>query len=167
MDDLSGREVFVRKSSSYHESLVALNEKLKARGKTPVNIQAAPENLEDDDLLEMVNAGLIPAIIVDNYLANYWKKVFPNLTSTMPRPCAPAGSLAVAIRKNSPQLAAGLNKFMANYGLGTAFGDQIERRYLVSTKYTKSATAEADRKKFLALIDLFRKYGTSTTWTFC
>jgi membrane-bound lytic murein transglycosylase MltF len=43
--------------------------------------------------------------------------------------------------------------------LGTAFGNQIERKYLVSTKYTKSATSEAERKKFQAVLDLFRKYG--------
>ena len=37
-------------------------------------------NLEDDDLLEMVNAGLIPAIVVDDFLADFWKKVFTQLT---------------------------------------------------------------------------------------
>jgi len=45
---------------------------------------------------------------------------------------AHAAYLAIAIRKNSPQLAAALNTFMGNYGLGTAFGDQVERKYLVS-----------------------------------
>jgi len=158
-EDLSGREVYVRPESKYHESLVALNDTLKKKGKPLVDIRAAPDNLEDDDLLEMVNAGLIPATVVDNYLAAYWDKVFANLVLHDKAAVRTGGVLAVAIRKNSPQLAAGLNRFMAKYGLGTAFGTQIERKYLVSTKYTTSATAEAERKKFLALIDLFRKYG--------
>ena len=38
VEDLSGGEVFVRKLSSYHESLVTLNEALKAKGKPPVAI---------------------------------------------------------------------------------------------------------------------------------
>ena len=76
IDDLAGQEVFVRKTSAYYQSLLALNERLKAAGKPPVDIQAAPENLEDDDLLEMVNAGLIKIIVVDNYLAEFWKQVF-------------------------------------------------------------------------------------------
>ena len=67
IDDLSGQEVFVRKSSAYYESLLALNERLKASGKAPVAIREAPENLEDDDLLEMVNVGLIKITVVDNY----------------------------------------------------------------------------------------------------
>ena len=41
---------------------------------------------------------------------------------------------------------------MAKYGLGTAFGNMIEKRYLVNTKYAKSATSEAERKKFQALV---------------
>jgi membrane-bound lytic murein transglycosylase MltF len=52
VDDLAGQEVFVRKSSIYNESLVKLNEQLKARGKPAVVITPAPEALEDDDLLE-------------------------------------------------------------------------------------------------------------------
>ena len=41
-EDLSGREVFVRKSSSYYESLVALNQRLEARGRPKVLILEAP-----------------------------------------------------------------------------------------------------------------------------
>src|SRR5262249_22513639 len=76
-DDLSGREVFVRRSSSYYESLQALNKSLTSRGKSPVTIHLAPEPLKDDDLLEMVNAGLIKRTIVDDFVAEFWRQVFP------------------------------------------------------------------------------------------
>jgi ABC-type amino acid transport substrate-binding protein len=72
IDDLSGHEVFARTLGGYHQSLVEFNEKFKAQGKAPMNIREAPRQLEDDDLLEMVNAGLIPAIVVDDYLARFW-----------------------------------------------------------------------------------------------
>ncbi len=42
VDDLAGQEVFVRKGSIYDESLVSLNEQLKARGKPPVVIDGRP-----------------------------------------------------------------------------------------------------------------------------
>ncbi|HEX6850047.1 MAG TPA: transporter substrate-binding domain-containing protein, partial [Candidatus Polarisedimenticolaceae bacterium] len=158
VDDLSGKEVFVREKSAYHQSLLALNETFVAGGKPPIAIQAAPPSLEDDDLLEMVNAGLIPAIVVDDYLANFWKKVLPEIAVHENVAVHSGGKLAIAIRKNSPQLASALNKFMGNYGLGTSFGNQIERRYLVETRYAKNATSEASRKKFQQVVDLFRKY---------
>jgi membrane-bound lytic murein transglycosylase MltF len=68
------------------------------------------------------------------------------------------GTLAVAIRKGSPQLLAGLNGIIDKYGLGTAFGNTIEKRYLQSTQYAKNATSEAERRKFLAMVELFKKY---------
>ncbi len=47
---------------------------------------------------------------------------------------------------------------MGKYGLGTAFGNRVERQYLVNATYAKSATSEQGRKTFLAVVDLFRKY---------
>ena len=158
-DDLSGREVFVRRSSSYHESLVALNNKLEAQGRPPVKIRLATENLEDDDLLEMVNAGLIRNIVVDNYLAEFWKQIFPNITIHPAAALRTGGSLAVAVRKDNPKLTSELNHFIGKVGLASATGAILNKKYLNSTKFVKNATSEAERKKFHALLDLFRRYG--------
>jgi membrane-bound lytic murein transglycosylase MltF len=158
VDDLSGQEVFTRKYSNFYASLVALNERLKAKGKPPVLIEEVPGNLEDDDLLEMVNAGLIPTIVVHDYLAEFWKKVFTNITVHDTVTLRTGASFAVPIRKGSPLLKAELDAFIAKYGLGTAFGNVVAKRYLASTKYVKSATSEAERKKFLAMAEYFKKY---------
>ena len=76
VEDLSGKDVYARKDGKYYASLVALNERLKAKGKPPAVIREIPGNLEDDDVLEMVNADLIPITVVDDFLAEFWKKVF-------------------------------------------------------------------------------------------
>src|SRR5262249_34054080 len=44
--DLAGQEDFVRKSSSYYESLVRLNGELERAGKPAVRLKLAPETLE-------------------------------------------------------------------------------------------------------------------------
>ena len=160
VEDLSGKTIFVRKLSPYHESLLALNEKFKANGRPEVALKDAPEDLEDEDLLEMVNAGLIPATVVDNYLATFWTSVFTHLKVHDDVVVRSDGALAIAIRKNSPQLKDGLNRFMGKYGLGSAFGNQVERNYLVSTKYVKNAASQEERQKFLAVVDLFQKYSS-------
>jgi len=165
-DDLSGREVFVRKTSSYYESLNEFNARLKAAGKPPVNVQMASENLEDDDLLEMVNAGLIPATVVDNYLANFWKQVFPDIKVHGDIALRRGGNLAVAVRKNSPQLTRELNGFVAKQGMDSAIGNILNKRYLQSTKFVKNAASSAERQKFMKLIDLFRKYGDQYKFDF-
>ena len=158
VDDLSGKEVFVRKSSAYYQSLLALNERLKASGKKPVAIEDVPESLEDDDVLEMVNVGLIKITVVDDFIADFWRKVFTDLTVHDQVAVRTGGNLAVAIRKNSPKLAAGLNTIIDEYGLGTTFGNMMEKRYLQNTQYVKNATSEADIKKFEQIAQYFKKY---------
>jgi membrane-bound lytic murein transglycosylase MltF len=158
-DDLSGKQIFVRRSSSYYGSLQALNKTLETQGKLPVDIHEASESLEDDDLLEMVNAGLIPATVVDDFLADYWKQVFTDLRVHNDVAVRTGGNLAVAIRKNSPRLAAELNTFIEKNGLDSTFGRIVSKRYLDSTRFVRNAASEAERKKFLAMVDLFRKYG--------
>jgi membrane-bound lytic murein transglycosylase MltF len=136
-----------------------LNARLTAKGRPPAVIREAPGNLEDDDILEMVNAGLMPITIVDDYLASFWKKTFTDLTVNDAATVRTGGTLGVAVRKGSPQLTAALNGFLADYGLGTAFGNMIEKRYLVNTTFAKNAAAEAERAKLRAVISMFQKYG--------
>jgi membrane-bound lytic murein transglycosylase MltF len=160
IEDLSGREVFVRRSSAYYESLERLNESLKSKGKAPVVIKDAPEALEDDDILEMVNAGLMEITVVDDFVAEFWQQVFPNIKVHTDVAVQTGGEIAIGVRKNSPRLMRAVNTWIKEYGRGTAFGNTIERRYLENTKYVKNAAAEAERKKLRGLVKLFQTYGS-------
>jgi membrane-bound lytic murein transglycosylase MltF len=159
VDDLAGKEVFVRPSSSYFESLTELNTRFKEEGKPEVKLKPAPENLEDEDLLEMLNSGLIKLLVVDSHKARFWKQIFPGLTLHEEIAVRSGGSIAWAIRDNSPLLKAELNEFARKHGKGTAFGSEIFRRYLKSTKYVKNATNSEEIKKFRDLVQFFRRYG--------
>jgi membrane-bound lytic murein transglycosylase MltF len=158
LDDLSGQAVFVRPSSSYHASLVALNGRLQAAGKAPVTITEAPEALEDDDILEMVNAGLVPITVIDDYLAEFWEQVFTAAKPRQDLALRSGGEIAVAVRKDNPKLKAAGDDWIRRNGLGTAFGNVLNKRYLQSTGYAATATSEAERRKFRELVALFRKY---------
>jgi membrane-bound lytic murein transglycosylase MltF len=159
LDDLPGKEVFVRKSSSYYESLVALNRKLAAAKQPPVLLKAAPETLEDEDLIEMLNAGLVPLIVVDKYLAEFWKQIFPQITVHGDVAVRTGGEIAWAIRKGTPQLKAQLDDFAKRHKVGTSTGNQLMTRYLKNVRYVKNAASAQERKKFLDLVSYFRKYG--------
>ena len=159
VDDLSGKDVFVRKSSSYHESLVALNKKFKAAGKAPVTLTEAPEILEDEDLIEMLNAGIVSVIIVNKHQADFWKQIFPDITVHGDVAVRTGGEMAWAVRKGSPLLKAELDGFAARNKVGTSIGNQLLTRYLKSAKYLKNSTSEAERKKFTDLVAYFQKYG--------
>ena len=158
-DDLSGREVFVRRSSSYNESLRRLNESLARRGKAPVVITDAPEALEDDDLLEMVNAGLVDVTIVDDFVAEFWREIFPHLRVHAGAVVRANGYIGVGVRRDNPLLVNALNVWIREYGPRTAFGNMMQKRYLQNTQYVTSATDDAERRKLKRLIALFETYG--------
>jgi len=159
VDELSGQTVFVRKASSYRFSIEALNDRFKSQGKAPLAIKEAPDTLEDDDILEMVNAGLVPMTIVDDYLAEFWQKVFTNITLQKAVAVRTGGSLAVAVRKGSPKLLQAANNFIKVYGPESMFGKSMDRRYLQNTKYAVNATSKAERERFQTIVDMFKKYG--------
>jgi membrane-bound lytic murein transglycosylase MltF len=159
VDELAGKEIFVRKSSSYYESLVALNLRFATEKKPAVIIKEVPETLEDEDLIEMVNAGLIPIIIVDNHVADFWKQVFPEITVHDGIAVRAGGNIAWAIRKGSPLLKAAVDDFLARHSKGTKVGNEVLARYFKNAKYVKDAASESERKKFLALVQYFQNYG--------
>ena len=159
LEDLGGKEVFVRKSSSYYGSLLSLNRKLKAAGKPVVEIVETSEFLEDEDLLEMVSAGLIPIIVMDDHKAKFWEKVQKNVTMHYDLVLNGGGEIGWAIRQNSPELKRVINQFVQKHKKGTLFGNIIIKRYLVDTSEVKNNVQASEMKRFRKTIDLFRKYG--------
>ncbi len=158
LDDLSGKEVFLRENSSYWENVEKLNVRLKQEGKAPVKLRAAPGNMEDEDLLEMLNAGLVEIVIMNDYAAKLWAGVYKNIQLHADIAVNAGGEFAWAMRKDSPQLRAALNGFVKTHRQGTAFGNATIRKYLATTQMIKSATSPVELKKFQATVEMFRKY---------
>jgi membrane-bound lytic murein transglycosylase MltF len=158
VEDLSGRDVYVRKSSSFYESLLTLNAELARTNKAPVKIRPASESLEVEDILEMVNAGLVKTTIADSYIAAFWKQIFPRLVVHQDVTVRTGGDIAWMIRKDSPQLAAELNGFIAR-ARKTGQGNELLTKYFKSTRWAQAATSKDELEKFEKTVELFRKYG--------
>ncbi|EJJ29456.1 lytic transglycosylase F [Rhizobium sp. CF142] len=166
LDELSGKSVAVRASSSYYEHLLARNKELSAAGKPEIGIHVMDESLEDEDLMEMVNAGLLPFTIVDVYKADIWLHVFPDMKVRHDIVLASEGKIAWAIRKDSPELKAELNAFVATHRVGTTFGNMLRNTYFKQDKIVKRAYAPDDVARFQTLIEIFRKYGGSYSFDY-
>lgn len=158
LEDLSGREIFLRPSSSYAEHLGALNKSFESAGKKPIQISSLDEELEDEDILEMVNAGLLPWGIVDEHKATLWSSVFTSLKVRQDIVIHEGGEIAWAMRRDSPLLLATVNKFVETHKLGTSFGNMLKKRYLGTNSPAKRATSEEEMRKFEELAAIFRQY---------
>jgi membrane-bound lytic murein transglycosylase MltF len=158
VDDLSGKEVHVRKSSSYYESLLNLNATFKRAGRQPIKLVIADEIFQDEDLLEMVNAGLIPMIVVDSHKALFWEQIFDQIKVHPDIAVRTGGEIAWAFRKNSPKLEAIVNAFVKDHKKGTLLGNMLFKRYLRDNRYVKNSVSEQEMKKFRAMVEYFKTY---------
>jgi len=148
----------VRPSSSYHESLMQLNQSFKKAGKPQMNLVAADEVFQDEDLLEMVNAGLIPMIVVDSHKARFWEQIFDKIKVHPDIAVRSGGEIAWAFRPNSPKLKTMVNEFVKGHKKGTLLGNILLKRYLRDTRYVKNSAAQEEREKFQSMVALFEKY---------
>jgi membrane-bound lytic murein transglycosylase MltF len=139
VEDLAGRDVYVRQSSSYYASLGRLNETLAAAGRPMAQLRLVDEHLEDEDLLEMVNAGLIDTIVVDEHKAQFWARIFPDIR-LHPRVRLRSGArIAWAVRKDNPAFKALVNEFVRGHRIGTRFGNILFAQYLKSMAWAERA----------------------------
>ena len=159
IDDLAGREMYVRASSSYRTSLDELNRRFREEGKDEIKILDVSEFLEDEDILELVNSGALEWAVVDDYKARRWADVFENLTVRDDIVFRSGGQLAFAIREDSPKLMATLNEFLKSHRQGTLKGNILINRYIKDFDWTQNVMGAEDYERFKEVVGIFEKYG--------
>ena len=158
LDDLSGLEIYVRASSSYAQHLGALNADLARKGRPPAIIRPADEALEDGDILEMVGAGLVPATVIDSWVAELYSGVLPGLTLHPDLALSRGGEIGWAFRQGSPRLAEAIDAFAKTHRQGPTAGNVLLGKYIKSDRFVRNARSEQDVERFRQMRDLFRKY---------
>ncbi len=159
LEALSGRTVELRRSSSYAESLEALNARLAAQALPPANLVYLPEALEDEDLMEMLDAGLLELIVIDAWKARIWATVLPHIRVREDLTVRGNCEVGWAVRKGSPELTAVLAEFFTrtsrNWGGFDSRIASFQRRirHLVASERTE------ERRRFEVTRALFEKYG--------
>jgi membrane-bound lytic murein transglycosylase MltF len=159
MDDLSGQTAWINPLSVANKGLASVNDSFKKAGKPALTVRASDPNLTEDDLLEMVNAGLISATFAGTLRAQFWSQVYPNIRVHPEISASDEGNLAWAVRKNSPQLKQVLDEFTETHRKGSTFGNTMLQRYLKSTKWVKNSTNSAEMAKFQSYIKYFQQFG--------
>src|SRR4051794_27329776 len=115
LEGLGGKQVWVNPLTTYYENLEKVNASLKKHGKGLIDIREADKQLDQDDLIQMVNAGLLPATVTTNQRADLWSKVFPNLKAHPEIVVGSEGQIAWVMRKKNPKLKKLVDSFVATH----------------------------------------------------
>ena len=160
LESLGGKEIYVNPLTVQYQVLQQINDNLQKAGKPLIVIKPADKYLLEDDLVQMVDAGLIPATVTIASRAELWSEILHHLT-IHPRPVIAGGEqVAWAVRKNNPQLKQLLDEFIAPRAVGSSFGNTLVRRYLENTRWVVNSTSPEEMKKFEALSGIFKKYAS-------
>ena len=159
IDGLSGREIFVRASSSYYEHLQFLSGVFEEKQLAPPVLVKADELLEAEDIVEMISLGEVEMTVMDDYKAEFWAGVLPDIIVRNDLAIKTGGSIAWAHRKNSPLLAERLEGFLKKYGKGSLLGNDTYNRFLAQASRARCANSANVSDNIEQLISLFSKYG--------
>jgi membrane-bound lytic murein transglycosylase MltF len=159
LEDLAGHEVYVRRSSSHAEHIRRLNQQWVRQGRRPIVIQPADENLEDGDILELVNAGVVPIAVVDGADADFYRPLLPSVMVRDDLVLASGASVAWALRKGTPQLRAEVDEFVRGHRVGTTFGNVVARRYYENNRWITNPASPEQTRRFDEVVGAFRRAG--------
>ena len=157
--DLAGKEIVVPVASSYFESVIAMNQRLIKDGHEPMRLTASDPRLEIEDLIEMMDADLIPMTVADSHRMRLWSRVFKNIKVHEDIVFRENASIALAMRKESPQLKKVLDGFVRENRVGTLVTNMLLTKFTEYTGWVKPALEKDPFRRFEQLAGLFRTYG--------
>lgn len=158
LSNLSGRHLFVRKSSSYYTSLLSFNKKLLKSDNAPIEIVKADEELETEDILELVNSGAIEMTVCDSHIAKLWSGIFKDMVIHDHLKVRTGAKIAWMVRKKNPELRQSLNRFIKGHRKGTLLGNIYFKRYYRKNPWIKNPLSKNERIKLEKYKKLFQKY---------
>lgn len=158
LQSLAGKEIHVLRGSSYAASLRRLNSEFEKAGKARMRIREADPRLLSEDLLELLDNGVLDYTVVDDYKARLWADVFSNLTLYNDFPLRKSTPVGWAVRKHNPRLLASLKGYTRVVKKGSYLGNMLFRRYYRNARRLRDPAAGKARERLHALVELFKKY---------
>jgi len=151
-EDLAGRSVHVRPSSAYRKTLEALREEGIA-----VEIVAAPEELETEEIIAMVASGEYDLTLSDSHILeielNWRDDVQPAFALSDSEP------LAWAVREANPELKSALDRFIREEYRGLYYNVIYEKYFRDTGKIRTRRQQEGDERAGLSPYDeIAKKY---------
>ena len=159
LEDLAGKTVYVLNRSSYAEHLLRLNETFRQKKLAPIRIEQSDPNLLSEDILELVNSGVVDITVIDDYKARLWQQVLPNIRIYENLKIAENNTIGWATRKDNEKLTRSLDAFAATIRKGTLLGNMLFKRYYRDTRWISNPLGTEEARKLEAFVALFRKYG--------
>lgn len=155
-EQLSGRSVALSAGSAAGSALGEINQKLMQAGRAPIAIEWVDPTLAVEDVLEMVQAGVYPATVVEQTIADRWAKVLPKLRVESRLTLGKAADMHWFLRKDASMLHASVDRFLQHYSAPDNQDAAFERVYrrLYRVQYPLDRTGRQRLEKVRSTLQL-------------
>jgi membrane-bound lytic murein transglycosylase MltF len=157
LHDLSGKQVAVRTTSSYAESLARLNLELVKEGRAPVDVVFVDDALATERILELVAARKYAFTVADSLIAELAVRMYPSLRVAEGLALRRGGELAWATVPEASMLADEMNTFLRRYREGSLLGNLAARRYF-EDEARLASRVDGERSVISEFDALFREH---------
>lgn len=158
IDALTEVPLYVSDGSRYADSLERLNDERTAAGKQPFDVRYVDSRLDDYDLMEMAEVGLIPGTVMASHKAEFWGDIYTSVEVHQDLELTEDGRIAWAVRSENPELLAALNDFADEVKQGTLVGNVVLKKYLGSTDWIENIGAEEAAAKIAHVQPVIEEY---------
>ncbi|MFC6585393.1 hypothetical protein [Sulfitobacter aestuariivivens] len=143
LEDLTRVPIYVSENGRYARDLLELNAEREADGKRPFRIKLVDGRLDDFDLIELVEIGLLPATVASDFKARFWQTVYPSVAVREDLALTLDGHIAWAVRSENPELQRVLDGFAGKVKKGTLIGNVILNRFTRDGEWIENLNSPA------------------------
>lgn len=159
--DLEGKEVYVRKNSSFYNRLQNLSDEIGGE----IILKEVASNITVEQLIKKVAKGEIDYTIADEHVAKINKAFFPNIH--IKTAVSLEQQIAWAVRKESPDLLIALNEWLRNFKKTTDYRVIYLKYFGNTTLYRTRVRSQLFTSKSGQLSpydQIVKKYAKETGW---
>lgn len=166
LDDLAAVPLFVQEGGRYARVIETLNDDRVRDGLPPLQVKYVDERLDDYDLVEMAEVGVIPATVMTNFKAEFWSQVYDSVTVRDDLTLSGDARIAWAVRAENPELLAALDGFAGIAKKGTLLGNVVLQKYVESADWIENIGAENVRRLIDEVGPVIRRYSDEYDFEF-
>lgn len=157
--DLAGRALHVRTGSSFFEHVLEWNNIFAIQGLDTIQIVELEEKLEDETVLELIDAQLIPMTIMEENKARFWSQALDSVQLHPAVAIDEDGEIAWAVQPESYALKEVLDGFIEDNRKGTLMGNILFNRYLKNEQRLQGLLEQKGLDRFYQLQEHFMHFG--------
>ena len=158
LEGLQKKSLYFAKGTSYEAHLQRLNQQFQRKNMDLIDLRTVGTHLTTEDLLELINSGVIDYMVADKHLAELWASTLPHIHIREDLQIHNGGKIAWATRPNNPKLRKSLNAFLNMNKKGTLLGNILFKRYYQNEEWITNPLSRKEKRKLALYTSLFKQY---------